>query len=155
MRIGHGYDVHKFGGKGPIRLGGVNIPYHKGLLAHSDGDVLLHALCDAIIGALGEGDIGHWFPDTDNQYQNINSCTLLQKVISRMFEKKHQINNADITIIAEQPKMAQHIVTMKNVISELCKVPVDAINIKATTTEGLGFIGREEGIAVQAVVLLS
>ncbi len=154
MRIGHGYDVHKFSGEGPIRLGGIDIPHNQGLLAHSDGDVLLHSLCDAILGALGEGDIGHWFPDTDSQYENIDSCQLLMKVIRLMKEKKYRVSNADITVIAQAPKMAPHIEAMKLKIAGICEVKAGTINVKATTTEGLGFTGRGEGIAVHAVVLL-
>jgi len=154
MKIGHGFDVHKFSGEGPLRLGGVDIVHSQGLLAHSDGDVLLHALCDAILGALGEGDIGHWFPDTDPQYQDIDSCLLLEKIINRMENKSYQISNADITVVAQSPKLAPYIASIKTKISTICKSSEDAINVKATTTEGLGFTGREEGIAVHAVVLL-
>ncbi len=154
MRIGHGYDVHKFGGEGPIRIGGVPIAHSKGLIAHSDGDVLIHALCDAIIGALGVGDIGHWFPDTDSQYKNIDSGELLKNVATKMFQQGYKLSNADVTIIAEQPKMAPHIASMRQRLADLCQVAVNDINIKATTTEGLGFAGREEGIAAHAVVLL-
>ncbi len=154
MRIGHGFDVHKFSGEGPIRLGGVEIEYSKGLLAHSDGDVLLHALCDAIIGALGEGDIGHWFPDTDASFENIDSTQLLHKVISEMKQRNFQLSNADITVIAQAPTLAPHIKAIKNVIATICETSADAINVKATTTEGLGYVGRSEGIAVHAVVLI-
>jgi len=154
MRIGHGFDVHKFSGEGPIRLGGVTIEHPRGLLAHSDGDVLIHAFCDALIGAMGEGDIGHWFPDTNTTYSDIDSCILLQKVITKMHSKNYQLSNADITLIAEAPKIAPHIPAIRSVLTKLCGTQQDAINIKATTTEGLGYAGREEGIAVHAVVLI-
>jgi len=154
MRIGHGFDVHKFSGEGPIRLGGIDIQHPRGLLAHSDGDVLIHALCDALIGAMGEGDIGHWFPDTDNTYANIDSGLLLQKVVKKMHQNGYQLSNADITIVAQAPKIAPHISDIVSVLAKLCNSQNNAINIKATTTEGLGYTGREEGIAVHAVVLI-
>ncbi len=154
MRIGHGYDVHKFGGDGPIILGTVAIDFSKGLIAHSDGDVLLHALCDAILGALGKGDIGKWFPDTDNQWLGVDSSLLLAKVVSMMVDEQWIIGNIDITIIAQKPKMSPHLEVMKDKISKVIGCNIDQINIKATTTEGLGFTGRKEGIAVHSVVLL-
>jgi len=154
MKIGHGYDVHKFGGDGPIILGGVAIDNPQGLLAHSDGDVLIHALCDALLGALGLGDIGHWFPDTDPKLKGVDSRYLLRKVAELIHENQYCLGNADITIIAQIPKMAPHLKLMKTYLAQDLKTCDDQINIKATTTEGLGFAGRKEGIAVHAVVLL-
>lgn len=154
LRIGHGFDVHKFGGNAPLVLGGVEFPGEPGLLAHSDGDVVLHALCDALLGAAGLGDIGHHFPDTDAKWAGADSRGLLGKVMAQLTMQGWQLGNADITIIAQRPKMAPAIPAMAAAIAEDCRVKPDAINVKATTTEGLGYIGREEGIAVHAVVLL-
>jgi 2-C-methyl-D-erythritol 2,4-cyclodiphosphate synthase len=154
MRIGHGYDVHAFGGEGPVIIGGQSIEHERGLLAHSDGDVLLHALCDALLGAAALGDIGHHFPDTDAAYENIDSKILLQRVVQAIQEKGFVLGNADMTIVAQAPKMAPHIESMKNTIAELCDVDADCINVKATTTEKLGFVGKKEGIAAHAVVLI-
>ncbi|MGI0115989.1 2-C-methyl-D-erythritol 2,4-cyclodiphosphate synthase [Zooshikella sp. RANM57] len=154
MRIGHGYDVHRFGDGDAIVLGGVTIPYHQGLVAHSDGDVLLHALCDALLGAAGLGDIGRHFPDTDPKFANANSRHLLTNVISQLKTKGWQVGNADLTIIAQAPKMAAHIPQMQMNIAADVGVSPDCINVKATTTEQLGFTGRKEGIAAHAVVLL-
>lgn len=154
MRIGHGYDVHKFGGDGPIFIGGVAIDHEQGLLAHSDGDVLLHALCDALLGALALGDIGKHFPDTDDAYAGADSKQLLAHVMSLVAEHGYQLGNADMTIIAQAPKMAPHIDAMRQIIAELCQSELGAVNVKATTTEKLGFTGRKEGIAAHAVVLL-
>lgn len=155
MRIGHGYDVHAFGGEGPIIIGGQSIPYSQGLVAHSDGDVLLHALCDALLGAAALGDIGHHFPDTDSAYENADSKILLEHVLKAIAEKGWELSNADMTIIAQAPKMAPHILTMRHTIANVCKVNVDCINVKATTTEKLGFVGKKQGIAAHAVVLLA
>ena len=154
MRIGHGFDVHKFGGEGPVIIGGVSIEHDFGLVAHSDGDVALHALCDAILGACALGDIGKHFPDTDDAYAGADSRNLLRHVIGLMQQKGLKIGNADITIIAQAPKMAPHIDAMRRVIAQDCQTDVDNINVKATTTEKLGYVGRKEGIAVHAVVLL-
>tara|TARA_R110001583_G_scaffold10698_2_gene49052 strand:+ start:20605 stop:21093 length:489 start_codon:yes stop_codon:yes gene_type:complete len=154
IRIGHGFDVHKFGGDGPITIGGVKIPYHQGLVAHSDGDVTLHALCDAILGALALGDIGHHFPDNDEKYAGIDSRELVKDVFYHVQQKGYQIGNVDLTIIAEAPKMANHISAMRAEIASLLDTEIDNINVKATTTEKLGYIGRREGIATHAVVLL-
>jgi len=154
MRIGHGFDVHKFGGKGPLILAGVAVPFDQGFIAHSDGDVAIHALCDAILGALCLGDIGHHFPDTDGQYENISSRILLRHVVGLMIEKGYQIENGDITIIAQSPKMAPHLLAMRQCLSEDLQCDIDQINVKATTTEKLGYTGRKEGIAVHCVVLL-
>ena len=154
MRIGHGYDVHKFGGEGPIVIGGVSIDYEQGLLAHSDGDVLIHALCDALLGAAAMGDIGKHFPDTDDEWSGVDSRFLLRHVVGLLKEKGYVLSNADMTIIAQAPKMAPHIQTMREVLASDCGCAVDDINVKATTTEKLGFTGRKEGIAAHAVVLL-
>ncbi|NVK55191.1 MAG: 2-C-methyl-D-erythritol 2,4-cyclodiphosphate synthase [Alteromonadaceae bacterium] len=155
MRIGHGYDVHKFGGNGPIIIGGVSIEHDYGLLAHSDGDVLIHALCDALLGAAALGDIGKHFPDTDSAFAGADSRELLKQVISQIHGLGYDVVNADMTIIAQAPKMAPHIDTMRNLLADDCKVNIDQINVKATTTEKLGFAGRKEGIAAHAVVLIS
>lgn len=154
MRIGHGFDVHKFGGNGPLMLAGVAIPYEKGFIAHSDGDVAIHALCDAILGALCLADIGNHFPDTDGEYKNISSRILLRHVVGLMTEKGYKIGNSDITIIAQAPKMAPHLLAMRKCLSEDLNCNVAQINVKATTTETLGYAGRKEGIAVHCVVLL-
>ena len=154
LRIGHGYDVHAFGGEGPIVIGGQSIEHDKGLLAHSDGDVLLHALCDALLGAAGLGDIGHHFPDTDAAFANIDSKILLKRVIEAIGEKGYVVGNADMTVVAQAPKMAPHIANMCTTIATLCEVDSDCINVKATTTEKLGFVGKKEGIAAHAVALI-
>ncbi|MCB4437952.1 2-C-methyl-D-erythritol 2,4-cyclodiphosphate synthase [Alteromonas sp. McT4-15] len=154
MRIGHGFDVHKFGGNGPITIGGVKIDYEQGLVAHSDGDVLLHALCDALLGAAALGDIGKHFPDTDDAYAGADSRVLLRHVVSVVNDKGYKLGNADMTIVAQAPKMAPHISTMREIIAKDCGVDIDAINVKATTTEKLGYTGRKEGIAAHAVALL-
>ena len=155
MRIGHGYDVHKFGGEGPITIGGVSIDYEQGLLAHSDGDVLILALCDALLGAAALGDIGKHFPDTDSAYAGADSRGLLRDVIARLHNLGYKLVNADMTIVAQAPKMAPHIATMQQLLAEDCAVDTDQINVKATTTEKLGFAGRKEGIAAHAVVLIT
>lgn len=154
MRIGHGYDAHCFTEGRPLILGGVTIPHNKGLAAHSDGDAVLHALCDALLGGAGLGDMGTYFPDTDKKFENINSRLLLQDVVKLLVEKGLKVMNIDITILAQAPKMATHISAMKENISSDLNVNIAQVNIKATTTEGMGFIGRSEGIAVHAVVLL-
>ena len=154
MRIGHGFDSHSFTEGRPLILGGVNIPYEKGLAAHSDGDAVIHALCDALLGATALGDIGMYFPDDNPEYKNIDSRILLRKVINKLGEKPYKICNADITILAQAPKMLPHIPSMRTILAEDMEIEVSAVNIKATTTEKMGFIGREEGIAVFAVVLL-
>ena len=154
IRIGHGFDVHKFGGDKPLILGGVNVPYEVGLIAHSDGDVVLHAVCDAILGAMALGDIGKHFPDTDPQYSGADSRKLLRHCYQLAHEKGYQLGNLDVTVIAQAPKMAPHIEAMRQAIAEDLNTSVDSINVKATTTEKLGFTGRKEGIAVEAVVLM-
>jgi len=154
IRIGQGYDVHRFNTGDHITLGGVKIDYEQGLEAHSDGDVVLHALCDALLGAAALGDIGKHFPDTDPEFKGADSRVLLRYVYQIVQEKGYLLVNADITIIAQAPKMAPYIVAMCANIAEDLKVAIDCINVKATTTEKLGFEGRKEGIAVQAVVLI-
>jgi 2-C-methyl-D-erythritol 2,4-cyclodiphosphate synthase len=154
IRIGQGYDVHRFNNGDHLILGGVRIPYEQGLEAHSDGDVVLHALCDALLGAAALGDIGQHFPDTDAQYQGADSRVLLRHVYQLLQTKGYQLVNADITIIAQAPKMAPHIASMCQIIADDLSMPLDTINVKATTTEKLGFEGRKEGIAVAAVVLI-
>ncbi len=154
IRIGQGYDVHRFKDDGDVILGGVKIDYEKGLEAHSDGDVVLHALTDALLGAAALGDIGKHFPDTDPEFKGEDSRVLLRHVYNIVKQKGYRLVNADITIIAQAPKMAPHIAAMcRNIASDL-EVDSDYINVKATTTEKLGFEGRKEGIAVQAVVLI-
>lgn len=155
MRIGHGFDVHRFGEGFFVTLGGVKIPFHKGLIAHSDGDVLIHAVCDALLGACGLGDIGRHFPDTDPQYKGIDSRQLLRHVVALVNQQGWQLLNMDATIIAQAPKMLPHIEKMKTLLAEDLAADLTQINIKATTTEQLGFVGREEGIATHAVVLLA
>ncbi len=154
FRIGHGFDVHKFGGEGPVMIGGVAIPYPQGLIAHSDGDVALHALSDALLGAIAAGDIGRHFPDTDDQWKGANSRELLKDVYRRVKQQGYILGNADITIIAQAPKMAPYISAMCQAIAEDLQTELGKVNVKATTTEQLGFTGRKEGIAAEAVVLL-
>ncbi|SDW99607.1 2-C-methyl-D-erythritol 2,4-cyclodiphosphate synthase [Marinococcus luteus] len=155
MRIGHGYDVHQLQEGRPLILGGINIPHDKGLLGHSDADVLLHAVTDAILGAVGLGDIGRHFPDTDPEFKDADSADLLAHACSLVQAKGWKLGNVDATILAQQPKMAPHIPEMKKRIGVLLKAQAeDQVNVKATTTEKLGFVGRKEGIAAHAVVLL-
>lgn len=154
MRIGHGYDVHRFAANRPLILGGVEIPYTLGLDGHSDADVLLHAVMDALLGAAGARDIGYHFPDTDMRYKGISSMALLRQVAVIIREKGYRVGNIDVTVIAQQPKLKDHIQQMQeNICSEL-SVDVECVNIKATTEEGLGFTGRLEGISCHAVCLL-
>jgi 2-C-methyl-D-erythritol 2,4-cyclodiphosphate synthase len=154
MRIGHGFDVHRLVADRPLVLGGVTIPWHLGLLGHSDADVLLHAICDAILGALGLGDIGKHFPDTDPAYRGIDSTRLLAQVIALAAARGWQVSNLDATVVAQQPRLAPHIPAMVTRIAEVCRVEAERINVKATTTEQLGYTGRGEGIAAYAVVLM-
>jgi len=154
MRIGHGYDVHRFGAGNEIVLGGVRIAHHRGLEAHSDGDVLVHAVCDALLGAIGEGDIGRHFPDTDAANANIDSRLLLRRVMALVTEAGWRLGNLDATLVAQAPRMAGHIAAMRENLAADLDARVSQVNVKATTTEKLGFTGREEGIAAQAVVLL-
>lgn len=152
MRVGFGYDVHALVTGRSLFLGGIEIPYLFGLKGHSDADVLLHAICDAILGAIAEGDIGKHFPDTDPQYRGIRSTVLLKKVMSRMREKGFHLLNIDATIVAQRPKLADFIPRMVKEIATVLDIDTGRVNVKATTTEGLGFTGREEGIAAYAVV---
>jgi len=154
FRIGHGYDVHRFGDGDHIVMAGIRIPFDHGFIAHSDGDVLIHALCDALLGSIACGDIGQHFPDTDEQYENIDSTLLLEKVNDMLSLSDACISNIDITIVAQKPKMAPHIGAMKSRLAQILKIDIGLINIKATTTEGLGFQGRSEGIAVHSVALV-
>ncbi len=154
IRVGQGYDVHRFKDGGDVILGGVKIPYEQGLEAHSDGDVVLHALCDALLGAVALGDIGKHFPDTDPEFKGADSRVLLRHVYKIVQEKGYKLVNADITIIAQAPLMSPHTAAMCRNIADDLQVAVDCINVKATTTEKLGFEGRKEGIAVQAIVLV-
>ncbi len=154
MRIGHGYDAHTFAKGRKLILGGVTVPYEYGLVGHSDADAVIHALCDALLGAAAMGDIGHYFPDTSSQFKDIDSRILLRDVAKILTEKNHVLSNADITIVAQAPKLATYILRMRENIAQDLVVSVDQINIKATTTEKMGFIGRKEGIAVHAVVLI-
>jgi 2-C-methyl-D-erythritol 2,4-cyclodiphosphate synthase len=154
MRIGQGYDVHAFGPGDKIVIGGVVIPHHQGLVAHSDGDVLLHALSDALLGAAALGDIGKHFPDTDPQYRNADSRALLRMVYAKLKSQGYRLLNADMTIVAQAPRMASYIPRMAENIAADLDSDLTHINVKATTTERLGFTGREEGIAAYAVVLL-
>lgn len=155
MRIGQGYDVHAFGPGTAITIGGVDIPYEQGLVAHSDGDVLLHALCDALLGAAALGDIGKHFPDTDPAFKNADSRDLLKSVYAKIQESGFALVNADMTIVAQAPKMAPHISSMVANIADDLHTSVGNINVKATTTEKLGFTGRKEGIAAFATVLIT
>jgi 2-C-methyl-D-erythritol 2,4-cyclodiphosphate synthase len=154
MRIGHGYDVHRLVEGRKLIMGGVDIPWEKGLLGHSDADVLLHAISDAILGAIGEGDIGKHFPDTDAAYKGADSLKLLERVMQIANGKGWKLGNLDATIIAQMPKMAPHIATMRQNIATVVNATVEQINVKATTEEGLGFSGRGEGISAHAVVLM-
>ena len=154
MRIGHGYDVHRFGEGDFITLGGLQIAHDRGLVAHSDGDVVLHALTDAILGAAALGDIGRHFPDTDPQFKGADSRVLLRHALSLVHAKGWQVGNVDVTIAAQAPKLAPHIEAMRERVASDLQVGLDQVNIKATTTESLGFVGRKEGIEVHAVALL-
>ncbi len=154
MRIGHGFDVHGFEAGDALILGGVRIPFNKQFKAHSDGDVLIHALCDALLGAAGLGDIGKHFPDSDKRFENIDSRKLLRQVVALLEANSLKMSNIDITVIAQQPRLAGYIDAMKANLSSDLAIDIRRINIKATTTEGLGFTGRQEGVAAHAVCLL-
>lgn len=154
MRIGHGFDVHAFGAGDHVMLGGVAIPCDRGLVAHSDGDVVLHALCDALLGAAGLGDIGAHFPDTDPQFKGVDSRVLLRSVVAKVASVGWLTGNVDITVVAQKPRLAAHIQAMKACIAEDLGIDESCVNVKATTTERLGYVGREEGIACHAVALL-
>lgn len=155
MRIGHGFDVHRLVLDRPLILGGVTIPYEYGLLGHSDADVLLHAVCDAILGALGLGDIGRHFPDTDAAYKGIDSLLLLEHVVGLALARGFRVGNLDTTIVAQRPKLAPHVGQMVINLARVCQIPSGCVNVKATTTEQLGYTGRGEGISAHAVVLMS
>ena len=155
MRIGHGYDVHKLVENRKLILGGVDIPYEKGLLGHSDADVLLHAISDSLLGALALGDIGKLFPDNDPQYEGADSLVLLQRVYEAVKEKGYEIGNIDATVLAQRPKLRPYIDTMRENIANALEVDVDRISVKATTEEGLGFTGKGEGIAAHCICLLN
>ena len=154
MRIGHGYDVHRFGEGDHIVIGGVSIPWEQGLQAHSDGDVLIHALCDALLGAMGLGDIGRHFPDQDPANAGVDSRVLLRRVLELVRQGGYTLGNADLTVVAQLPRMAPHIGSMREHLAADLEVDTSRVNVKATTTEQLGFTGRREGIAAHAVVLL-
>ena len=154
FRIGQGFDVHQFAEDRPLIIGGIEIPYEKGLIGHSDADVLLHTIADACLGAIGEGDIGRHFPDTDPEFKDADSAKLLEHVWQLVKEKGYTLVNIDCTIMAQKPKMAPHIETIRVRIAELLEAEREQVNVKATTTEQLGFVGREEGIASQAAILL-
>lgn len=154
FRTGNGYDVHQLAEGLPLVLGGVKIPHTKGCVAHSDGDVLIHALCDALLGALGLGDIGQHFPDTSEEFAGIDSRILLSRVTAMVREAGWEIVNVDNTLLAQQPKIAPFILQMRQALAETMRIPVRSVSIKATTTERLGFVGREEGVAAYATCLL-
>lgn len=155
MRVGQGFDAHRFSDSGRLILGGVEIPFDKGMEAHSDGDVVIHALCDAVLGALALGDIGQHFPDTSKDYQGIDSRILLGRVRELMQQHHHKINNVDITIIAQAPKLADHLPAMQAILAHDLDTESSNVSLKATTTEKMGFTGRGEGIAVMAIALLA
>lgn len=154
MRIGHGFDVHRFGPGDHLMIGGVKLPFSQGFVAHSDGDVLLHAVSDALLGACALGDIGHHFPDTDPEWKGADSRMLLRHVVSLVRAEGYEVVNLDATLMAQAPKMAPHIATMRQTIADTLNVSLGQVNVKATTTERLGFTGRGEGIAAETVVLL-
>jgi len=155
MRIGQGFDAHRFADGVPLILGGVKVPHNQGLAAHSDGDVVIHALCDALLGAAALGDIGKHFPDTSEKFKNIDSRILLRSVVERISESGHSVANVDVTVVAQQPKLAPHIDAMRENLAKDLGIDLARVSVKATTTEGMGFTGRGEGIAAFAVALLS
>lgn len=155
MRIGHGYDVHKLIENRKLILGGVEVPYKLGLLGHSDADVLLHAIMDALLGAAGLGDIGKYFPDTDLKYKNVSSLKLLEHICELLKEKNYKIENIDATIIAQSPKLSPYMDEMKKNISLACEISLNQVNVKATTEEGLGFTGEGKGMSAHAVCLIN
>jgi len=154
FRVGNGYDVHQLAEGLPLVLGGVKIPHTKGCVAHSDGDVLIHAVCDALLGALALGDIGQHFPDTSDEFSGIDSKILLQRVAAMIRERGWEVVNIDGTLLAQKPKIAPYVPQMRQALADVLGLPVDTVSVKATTTERLGFVGREEGIAAEAVCLL-
>ncbi|MGM0546983.1 MAG: 2-C-methyl-D-erythritol 2,4-cyclodiphosphate synthase [Bacteroidota bacterium] len=155
MRIGYGYDVHRFEKGGPLVLGGVEIPFEKSLAGHSDADVLLHAITDAMLGACALGDIGQHFPDTSKEFKNIDSRKLLRKVLLLIQEQGYEVGNLDATIVAERPKLAPHIKEMRKVIAKDLEIGIGRVSLKATTSEKMGFEGEEKGISARSVILLS
>jgi 2-C-methyl-D-erythritol 2,4-cyclodiphosphate synthase len=155
LRIGFGVDAHRYGDGDAVVLGGVRIAHERGIVAHSDGDAALHALCDALLGCLAEGDIGHHFPDTDPRWKGVDSGVLLRKVAERVASRGYRVMNVDVTVIAQRPRLAPHIPAMRERIASLLGVAVDQVSVKATTTETMGFTGREEGLAAQAVALIA
>ena len=155
MRIGLGYDVHKFCDDRKLIIGGVEIPHNKGLLGHSDADVLLHAIADAFLGAAAMGDIGKLYPDNDDKYKGIDSKILLKDVVNRVYENGYELSNLDAVIVAQRPKMRPYIDDMRKIIADICGVDISRISVKATTEEGLGFTGQELGISAKAVVLIN
>ncbi len=154
IRVGQGFDVHKFEEGRPLIIGGITIPHERGLAGHSDADVLLHTITDAALGAIGEGDIGRHFPDTDAAFKDADSAVLLEEIWKLVNERGYVLGNIDCTVIAERPKMSPHIQTIQARVAELLKADVSQVNVKATTSEKLGFTGREEGIAAMATILL-
>jgi len=154
VRVGHGYDTHAFAEGRPLILGGVRVPHPRGLAAHSDGDVVIHALCDALLGAAGLGDIGRHFPDTSREYENIDSRVLLREVVSRLAEHGYRVGNADVTVLAQAPRLGPFLEEMQANLAADLGVAASRVNVKATTTERMGFVGRAEGIAAHAVALL-
>ena len=154
FRIGHGYDVHKLEEGKKFIIGGIEIDHEKGAVGHSDADVVIHVICDALLGALSLGDIGKHFPDTDNKYKGIDSKILLQKVMKLVKEEKYQISNVDVTILLQKPKLRNYIDSMRDTLSNIMEINKSQISVKATTTEGLGFVGREEGVAAHCVCIL-
>lgn len=155
MKIGHGYDVHQLVTGRKLILGGVEVPHDKGLLGHSDADVVIHSICDAILGALGQGDIGQHFPDTDARFAGIESRVLLRHIAELMQQTQYQVGNIDVTVVAQAPKLATYLTQMRENIAEDLETSVESINVKATTTEKLGFVGKQHGIESHAVALLS
>ncbi len=154
FRIGHGYDVHALAEGLPLRIGGVAIPHGKGCVAHSDGDVLVHALCDALLGAAALGDIGLHFPDTADEFRGIDSLQLLKRVVRLLADEGYRIGNVDATLLLQRPKVRPHIDAMRKTLAETMGIPAENVSVKATTTEKLGFVGREEGVAAEAVALI-
>ena len=154
IRVGQGFDVHKFEEGRPLIIGGITIPHERGLVGHSDADVLLHTITDAALGAIGEGDIGRHFPDTDAAFKDADSAVLLEKIWEVVSERGYKLGNIDCTVIAERPKMSPHIEAIQKRVAELLQADVSRVNVKATTSEKLGFTGREEGIAAMATILL-
>jgi len=153
-RIGHGYDVHRLETGEKFVIGGIEIDHEKGAVGHSDADIVIHVICDSILGALGDGDIGKHFPDTEKKYKGVDSKELLAEVMKTLEEKDFEINNVDVTVLLERPKLRDHVDGMIEILSDVMKIRKDKLSIKATTTEGLGFVGRQEGVAAHCVTLI-